>query len=113
MDRNAGRQKRRGRKRGNGEGSVCRRKDGRWVGTLTVGRDANGRLRRRAVYGRTQAEAVEKLGQLRSDLAGGLMVMPDRALLGDYLRRWLEDSVRGSVQRNTHRSYEGIVRNLL
>ena len=59
------------RRRANGEGSVSRRKDGRWVATVTIGRDANGRLKRRAVYGQTQREALARLQEIQSDLAAG------------------------------------------
>ena len=46
-------------RRGNGEGSISRRKDGRWMGRYTV-HTARG-PKQRAVYGRTRAEAAEKL----------------------------------------------------
>ena len=32
------------RRRANGEGSVSRRADGRWVATVSIGRDGNGRV---------------------------------------------------------------------
>jgi integrase len=45
------------RKRGNGEGSISRRKDGRWEGRYTV----NGK--RRGVYGKTRKEVADKLAR--------------------------------------------------
>ena len=99
------------KRRANGEGSVSRRKDGRWVATVTIGRDANGRLKRRAVYGRTQREALARLQELQSDLAAGRPVTPDRTRVSDFLERWLEDAARPSVAFNTLRMYEGFVRN--
>ena len=71
------------RKRANGEGTVCRRRDGRWIGAATLGLDRDGRPVRRTVYGRTQAEAREKLYRLRSDAAGGAAPAPERATLGE------------------------------
>ena len=99
------------RRRANGEGSVCRRADGRWVATITVGRDENGRLRRRAVYGRTQGEALEKLRQLQAGPLGGTPVADGRTRLADYLGRWLEESARPSIARSTYRGYRGYVAN--
>lgn len=43
-------------KRGNGEGSIYRRSDGRWVGEMTI----EGR-QRKFVYGKTQKAVREKL----------------------------------------------------
>ena len=33
-------------RRGNNEGSISQRKDGRWVGTITTGYDKNGKQKR-------------------------------------------------------------------
>lgn len=62
------------RKRANGEGTVCQRKDGRWGGAATFGRDRNGKPIRLAVYGRTEQEAREKLDALRTEAAAGVML---------------------------------------
>ena len=45
-------------KRPNSSGT--QREDGRWVIMLTVGRDANGKPKRKYIYGKTQKEALEK-----------------------------------------------------
>jgi len=52
-------------KRANGEGNVILRSDGRWMGSLSVSRDIDGKPHRLTVYGSTQAEVVEKLKNLR------------------------------------------------
>ena len=90
---------------------MSRRADGRWVATVSIGRGANGRLRRRAVYGRTQREALAHLRRLQADLAAGRPVAPDRARVGEFLERWLEDVARPSLAFNTLRIYRGFVRN--
>ena len=99
------------RKRANGEGTVCRRKDGRWIGAATLGLDRDGRPVRRTVYGGSQREAREKLDRLRADSAGGAAPAPEKATLGEYLERWLEDCVRDGRAKATYRSYSGTVRN--
>jgi integrase len=50
-------------RRSNGEGSVRQRKDGRWEARLAVVKD--GKTTYAAVYGKTRAEAVEKLRDLQ------------------------------------------------
>jgi hypothetical protein len=46
-------------RRGNGEGSIRRRKDGRWEGRYTI-HAAEGR-KQKTVYGKTRKEVSEKL----------------------------------------------------
>ena len=46
-------------RRGNGEGTITRRKDGRWEAKYTA-HTAEG-PKRRALYGKTRKEAAEKL----------------------------------------------------
>lgn len=48
-------------KRANGEGTICKRKDGLWTAAVTLGRDnETGKLIRKFVYGKTKKEAQEK-----------------------------------------------------
>jgi integrase len=43
------------KKRGNHEGSIVRRKDGRWIASMTMGRDpVTGKLKRVYFYGKTR-----------------------------------------------------------
>jgi integrase len=46
-------------KRGNGEGSVYMRGDGRWYGAITLGVNAQGRPNRKTVSGKTCTEVVK------------------------------------------------------
>jgi hypothetical protein len=53
------------KRRGNNEGSVYKiEKRNGWVGMATVGRDATGKVLRKAVSGKTRAEAVTKMNKL-------------------------------------------------
>ena len=99
------------KKRGNGEGSIHRRKDGGWCAQYTV-YTANGR-KRKTLYGRTRAEVAAKLAKALSDREGGIIFDADSLRLGDYLQRWLEDSKKGSVKRVTYEGYARQVRNHL
>ena len=42
------------RKQGNNEGTITRRKDGRWEARISLGRDATGKLKRVTLYGKTR-----------------------------------------------------------
>jgi integrase len=97
------------KRRGRAEGSVYRRSDGRWVGAHHLGY-AGGSRRRKVVYGRTQAEVVEKLAEVKRDFAAGLTVDAKRQSVGQFLVRWLDDVARPSVRPRTFISYEQIAR---
>jgi integrase len=95
------------KKRGNGEGSISKRKDGRWWGRYTV-HTANG-LKQKAVYGKTRAEVAEKLTKAMSDRDGGLVFDAGGLKLGEYLDKWLPN-IKDSVRQRTWERYEQIVR---
>jgi integrase len=97
------------RKRGNGEGSITKRKDGRWMARYTV-YTAKGQ-RRRTVYGRTRKEAADRLAEALSDGAAGIVYEDEGMTVGEYLDRWLKGSVRGSVKQSTYDRDENLIEN--
>ncbi len=70
-------------RRTRGEGSIIRRKDGRWQASLQVAGV------RRAVYGKTRSEVAGKLHELKRQATGG-MPDPGRRTVSDLLTAWLE-----------------------
>jgi integrase len=95
-------------KRGNGEGSITRRNDGLYMARYTV-HTAIGK-KRKALYGKTRGEVSEKLTKAMADRDGGLVFDADGVRVGEYLDRWLVDSVRDTVRPTTYERYEQIVR---
>ncbi|MDP9474766.1 MAG: site-specific integrase [Actinomycetota bacterium] len=96
------------RRRGNGEGTITRRKDGRWEARYVVHTDRG--ARRRVLYGKTRKEVADKLVKTLADRADGLVYEDENTTLGDYLDAWLKGSVRGSVRESTFDRYEIAVR---
>jgi integrase len=95
-------------RRGNGEGSISRRKDGRWEAKYTA-HTADG-PKRRALYGKTRKEAADKLAKVLADSASGYTFDTENMTVGQYLDRWLKDTDRGSVRTSTYERHEQIVR---
>ena len=95
------------RRRGNGEGTIYPRSDGRWGATITL--DDGGR---KTLYGRNRREVQDLLKEVLRKREDGLLVASAEQLTGDYLARWLEDTVRNSVRPKTFESYELNVRRL-
>ena len=96
------------KKRGNGEGSITKRNDGRWMARYTV-YTANG-PERRHIYGRTRHEVAEKLSKAVSDRVGGVVFDGDYETLGAYLQRWIDEVVCGTVKQSTLENYAYIAR---
>jgi integrase len=96
------------RRRGNGEGTITRRKDGRWEGRYTI--HTGTEHKRKVLYGRTRAEVAEKLTKAMADRDGGLVFDHENLRVEEYLDRWLKGSVRGNVKSITYESYERIIR---
>ena len=95
-------------KRGNGEGSITRRKGGGWCAQYVV-YTSEGR-KRRTLYGKTRAEVAAKLSKALVDREGGLVFDAGNLTVGEYLDRWLSHSVRDTVRQKTYERYESIVR---
>ena len=86
------------------EGSVYRRKDGRWVAQY---RDARGKVR--YVYRKSRGEAKKALRAALADKDEGY-VPADKLTVGLYVEGWMEDR-RDTVSARTWRVQESMVRN--
>lgn len=92
-------------RRGNGEGSIIRRSDGRWCAALSL---EGGR--RKFIYGRTRHEVATRMAMALTDREQGLLVTGRRQTLGQFLVRWLQDSVKPTVRPKTYASYSQLLR---
>lgn len=97
------------RKRGNSEGSVFQRKDGRWCSVVDLGWE-NGRRKRKSFYGATRKEVAETLNKALRDRAQRLPVAVERQALGQFLEHWLEDTVRPARRPATFVSYSDTIK---
>ncbi len=89
-----------------GQGSVFYRDDKKcWVGRYY---DANGMPK--FVYGKTQAEALEKKQKAEHAVRSGLPAPNERMKLGPYLLDWLENVVKRELAYNTYIGYRVNVR---
>jgi integrase len=86
-------------RRGNGEGTITRRKDGRWEARYYVP-TVNG-MKRKTIYRKTQAEVRDRLTKALSDRIDGI-VYDENMTVGEYLDVWLKGSVYGSVRQSTY-----------
>lgn len=96
---------------GNGEGSIYPiRKNGKIVGYRAAYYvyTAEG-PKRRYLSGKRREDVRDKLTKAMSDRDGGLIFDAGALTVGDYLARWLSDSVRDTVRQRTYEGYEHMV----
>ena len=91
------------RRRINNEGSIYKRKDGRWVAQVNI----QGKYHSK--YFKLQSEAREWLQTTKTQVQAGLTLAGAQTSLQDFLNQWLI-SYRSSVHPNTILQYEGIIR---
>jgi len=82
--------------RGHNEGTISKRKDGRWQARVTLPDGT-----RRAFYAKTRTEAAAQLHDARQALRQALPVPGGRETLAQFLARWLRDVVEQRVAWST------------
>jgi integrase len=95
------------KKRGNGEGSVYRRKDGLWVGQYVI-KTPNG-TKTKYIYSKSRKEAAAKLTKAMAERESGLVYDCGSLTMEEYLDKWL-DAIKGTVRERTWKRSEEIVR---
>jgi integrase len=92
-------------RRGNGEGTIRQRADGRWEAQLSL---PGGK--RKSVYGKTKKEARDKLRDAQKRVDDGINLGAPRQTVGEFLERWLEDVVRPQCAPKTYYQYRDLMR---
>lgn len=93
--------RRRVTRRGRGEGTVFERANGTWAGEVTTGYDEEGKQKRKTVYGKTQAEALAKVAEIKQRLVNGTF-SDTKLTVKEYLKTWLEEKERQVKARTAH-----------
>lgn len=95
-------------KRGKNEGSIFKRNDGRWVGSLDLGWE-DGKRKRRHFYAATAGEVRDQLLKARSDQSRGLPVATERQTVAKFLDGWLEHTLKARAKPRSVESFASIV----
>lgn len=86
------------KKRGNGEGSVYRRKDGLWVGQYKVQIPTG--TKTKYIYSKTRKDAATRLSKAIAERDTGLIYDCGSMTVEEYLKQWLE-TTKGTVRERT------------
>lgn len=99
------------KRRANGEGSIRKRKDGRWEGRYTAGRDpVTGKAIYKNVLGKTQAEVKEKL-KAAIEKSAVRTVSMEHYTVGQWLDIWMESYAKLQVRASSYKTYQGFIEN--
>ena len=100
------------KRRGNGEGSIRKRKDGRWEGRYTVGTDPEtGAPLSRNVLGKTQAEVMEKLKSAIAQTETIDVTRSEQYTLGEWISTWFEVYSKPHIRETTANYYKNYIEN--
>ena len=100
------------KKRANGEGSIRKRKDGRWEGFYTASYDpATGKQKIKNVLGKTQAEVKEKLKKAIADSQRLDMNRSGTHTVQSWVQMWYEVYAEPRLRENTKDYYLNYINN--
>ena len=100
------------KKRANGEGSIRKRKDGRWEGRYTAGHNLEtGKPIYRNVLGKTQAEVKEKLKTAIQETQSLDFSKTGQYTVGQWMDVWYENYAKIRVRPSSHQTYKGYIEN--
>jgi integrase len=77
-------------KRGDNEGTIRLRKDGRWEGRFIIGYHPDGRPKRKGVFGSSRKEVQDKLRDAITQVMKDEYVEPDKMTVTEWLRTWFQ-----------------------
>jgi integrase len=77
-----------------------------WTAGISLGYDGSGKRRRRFVYGSSKKEVQDRLGTLQASAISGTLTDAGQITVGEFLERWLNNSIKQKVSPTTHSRYE-------
>ena len=98
------------KRRSNGEGNIRKRKDGRWEGRYTAGRDpVTGKQIFKNVLGKTQAEVKEKLQKALAQAKKIDFTKNGKYTVTMWMNEWFENVAKIKVRPSSHQTYRGYI----
>ena len=98
------------KKRVNGEGTIGKRKDGRWEARYIAGRDPEtGKQIRKSILGKTQAEVRLKLKEALAEVSEIDVVKSGEYNVAGWVQAWYSLYAQPNVRETTARYYKGYI----
>ena len=91
-------------------GSIRKRSEKSWELTIDLGRDADGKRRRKFVNVKgTKTQAQQKLRELLSAQDKGVPIGAQKITFGEWLSKWMLEYVVPNTRQKTIERYEGLI----
>lgn len=100
-------------KKSNGEGSISKYRNGLWRGSITTGRNPEGKLIRKQFYGKTKREVLDKMNDYRDKSFRGLIVKDEKITLEEWYNIWLFQFKANELKASTIERYNVFYRNYI
>ena len=98
------------KRRSNGEGSIRKRRDGRWEGRYTAGiNPETGKQVFKNVLGKTQAEVKEKLTKALAENQKLDFTKQGKYNVAQWMDEWFENVCKIRVRPSSHQTYRGYI----
>ncbi len=95
----------------NGNGSIRQKANGTWEGRYTLGRHpGTGKQIQKSIYGKTQAEVVEKMHAISLEITQGTYIEQSKLTVAEWFDIWLEEYSE-NLKPYTIASYRATIKN--
>ncbi len=98
-----------GKRRANNEGSITKRKNGKWMASLKIGIGADGRPKYKYMYADTQKEALQRLEDLKISLNMGINIENGEITVLKWCNIWME-RYKNKLRPTTKTGYNNAIR---
>ena len=88
-------------RRGNNEGSIYQKPNGKWVAMITIGYDENGKRIRQSFQGDSRTEVVRRVNEITAEKMKGNPIRISNECLEALMMEWLNTFKRASVSART------------
>ena len=89
-----------------GEGSLSKRKDGRWEARVVVSYDEKGLPKTKNVTAKTKIECLEKLERLKAELGAVTKKTTSTMSFGEWMDFWYQTYCKNTLKESTQATYE-------
>ena len=87
--------------RSDGEGSIYPREDGRWVASISMGKDHTGKRMRKTRIASSKKQASIKLRELQEMARNNTLVVDDKITVAEFCDLWINTIVPSKVLPST------------
>ena len=99
------------KRRPQGDGTIHKRKDGRWEARLVIGHKNDGSPMYKSVFAKTQKQALKLLHTALETYRDVDLTEESRITLGEWLDKWMDEYMMFTLRESTLESYGCLIRN--